>query len=139
MRKGPISLLLIMLFVAFPILAEGKLNVVYHLSEPDKAAFVLNNINNHIKGAGGPDKVNIVLVMHGPAVKAFNDIEAVDKVRGQVSGLQEQGVAFNVCGNTLKVMDLSMDELLPGMVEVSQGGVTRIAELQSEGYVYIRP
>lgn len=139
MRTGPVSLLMLMLAVAFPALAGDKLNVVYHLSEPDRAGFVLNNINNHINGAGGPDKVNIVLVMHGPAVKAFNDIEAVDSVRNRVSGLQEEGVAFNVCGNTLKVMDLSMDELLPGMVEVSQGGVTRIAELQSQGYLYIRP
>lgn len=139
MKRGPVSLLLLMLAVAFPAMADDKLNVVYHLSEADKAAFVLNNINNHVKGAGGADKVNIVLVMHGSAVTAFNDIEAVDKVRSRVSGLQEQGVSFNVCGNTLKVMDLRMDELLPGMVEVSQGGVTRIAELQSQGYLYIRP
>jgi intracellular sulfur oxidation DsrE/DsrF family protein len=132
-------ILLLALAAAIPSLAADKLDVVYHLSEPEKTAFVLNNISNHIKGAGGADKVNIVLVMHGPAVKSFNDIEAVDKVRGLVSGLQEKGVAFNVCGNTLEVMDLSLDELLPGMVEVSQGGVTRIAELQSQGYIYIRP
>jgi hypothetical protein len=36
-------------------------------------------------------------------------------------------------------MDLTAEELLPGMIEVSQGGVTRIAELQSQGFVYIRP
>jgi len=44
-----------------------------------------------------------------------------------------------VCGNTLKVMDLGMDELLAGMIRVDQGGVTRIGELQSQGYLYIRP
>jgi hypothetical protein len=139
MKLRPLSFLLLTLAVALPALAGDKLDVVYHVSEADRVPFVINNIDNHIQGAGGADRVNIVLVMHGPAVKAFNDIEAVDKVRNRVSGLQEQGVAFNVCGKTLKVMDLSMDELLPGMVEVSQGGVTRIAELQSQGYVYIRP
>jgi len=129
---------LLALTLAFPALAGDKLDVVYHLTETEKVPFVLSNINNHIDGAGGPDKVNIVLVMHGPAVMAFNDIEAVDRVRERVSGLQEQGVAFNVCGNTLKVMDLGIDEMLPGIIEVNQG-VVRIAELQSRGYVYIRP
>ena len=32
-----------------------------------------------------------------------------------------------------------IDEMLPDMVAVSQGGVTRLAEIQSQGYVYIRP
>ena len=122
-----------------PAYCADPLNVVYHLSDRDKVNFVLNNIRNHIVGAGGPDKVNIVLVMHGPAVKSFADIEAVDAVRQRVGELQKEGVAINVCGNTLKVMDLTIDEMLPDMVEVSQGGVTRLAELQSRGYVYIRP
>jgi hypothetical protein len=29
--------------------------------------------------------------------------------------------------------------LLPGFSVVPEGGVTKIAELQSQGYVYIRP
>ena len=44
-----------------------------------------------------------------------------------------------MCGNTLKGFNLTLDELLPDWVEVPQGGVTKIAELQSHGYVYIRP
>ena len=137
--KNILSVLVLMLAINSVALAGEKLNVIYHLSDAEKVSFVLNNIRNHIDGVGGPDNVNIVLVMHGPAVAAFNDIEAVDRVRGAVANLQEEGVAFNVCGNTLKAMDLTMEELLPGMIEVSQGGVTRIAELQSEGYIYIRP
>jgi intracellular sulfur oxidation DsrE/DsrF family protein len=139
MSMRTLVIVFLSLTVTAPLLAGDKVNVVYHLSEPEKAGFVLNNIHNHIKGAGGADRVKIVLVMHGPAIKAFNEIEAVDKIRDRVSELQGQGVELNVCGNTLKVMDIGMDELLPGMIEVSQGGVTRIAELQSQGYLYIRP
>ena len=32
-----------------------------------------------------------------------------------------------------------MGDMLPGLVEASAGGVVRIAELQSQGYLYIRP
>ncbi len=119
--------------------AGDKLDVVYHVSEAEKVPFVLGNIQNHIDGAGGPEKVHIVLVAHGPAVNALNDIEATDRVRTGVEKLRGQGVELEMCGNTLKGFGVTLDELLPGFVEVSQGGVTRIGELQSQGYVYIRP
>ncbi len=116
-----------------------KLNVVYHVSDEDKVSFVLGNIQNHIDGVGGPENIHIVLVAHGPAVKAFTDIDAVDRVRGAVASLHEQSVETVACGNTLKALNLEPDELLPGFVIAEQGGVTRIAELQSQGYIYIRP
>ncbi|CRI66730.1 conserved exported hypothetical protein [Thiocapsa sp. KS1] len=125
--------------VSSATLAAEKINVVYHLSEPDRTAFVLNNMQNHIDGVGGPENINMVLVVHGPAINAFNEIEATEKVSSGVASLREQGVDFEMCGNTLKGFNLGLDELLPGFVEVSQGGVTRIGELQTQGYVYIRP
>lgn len=125
--------------IALPAIASDKLDVVYHLSEPDRTAFVLNNMQNHIDGVGGPDRINMVLVVHGPAINALNEIEATETVSRGVASLREQGVAFEMCGNTLEAFDLEMEDLLPGFVEVSQGGVTRIGELQKQGYVYIRP
>jgi intracellular sulfur oxidation DsrE/DsrF family protein len=124
---------------ALPALAQDKINVVYHVSEAEKVPFVVNNIQNHIDGVGGPDKVHIVLVAHGPAVNGFNDVEATDRVRDGLAKLREEGVELAMCGNTLKGFGVTLDELLPGFVEVPEGGVTKIAELQSKGYVYIRP
>src|SRR5437868_3975391 len=46
----------------------GVPRVAYHLADVDKVTFVLGNIENHIEGMGGPDKVHIVLVVHGPAL-----------------------------------------------------------------------
>jgi uncharacterized protein len=131
--------LLLTLMAARPALAAEKQNVVYHLADEDKVAFVLNNMRNHIDGVGGPQNVKLVLVMHGQVVKAFSDIDAVDKVRSSVKALQADGVEVDVCANSLKVNKLAMSDMLPGLVEASAGGVVRIAELQSQGYVYIRP
>jgi hypothetical protein len=39
----------------------------------------------------------------------------------------------------MKALDVGLDELLPNFVQVDQGGVVRIAELQAQGYIYIRP
>ena len=139
MPKHAVFALLLSVILAFPAFAGDKQKVVYHLSDEDKASFVLGNIRNHIEGMGGPDKVQIVLVMHGPAVKAFVDIDAVDKIRNGVKSLQEDGVEIDVCANTLKAYNLTLGDMLPGLVEAKSGGVVRIAQLESEGYLYIRP
>jgi len=139
MLKTRLLSLLLTLITCLPAFAADKQKVVYHLADEDKAGFVLNNIRNHIDGMGGPDRVQIVLVMHGPVVKSFGDIDAVDRVRNDVKALQADGVEVDVCANSLKAFNLKLDELLPGLVEARASGVVRIAELQSQGYLYIRP
>ncbi len=117
-----------------------KHHVVYHLSEPGKANFVLNNIRNHVKGVGGPQNVEIVLVVHGPGLKAFNMISGNQKALGKLAKLQkEAGIAFRACGNTMKALKVSLNDLPPGTARISQGGVVHIMELQEAGYTYIRP
>lgn len=130
--------LILSLFTANAIGAD-KPKVVYHVADEEKVSFALNNIQNHIDGMGGPDKIEVVLVSHGPAVKRFVDIEAVDKVRSAVAKLQEQGVVFEACANTLVARGIERDELLADFAIAEKGGVTRIGELQSQGYAYIRP
>ncbi len=49
------------------------------------------------------------------------------------------GVALNVCGNTMRAMQIDVNDLLPGFVRVDQGVVVRLAELQAAAYVYLRP
>jgi intracellular sulfur oxidation DsrE/DsrF family protein len=131
--------LCLLLAAGSAVAAGDTLDVVYHISDEDKVGFALNNIQNHIDGVGGPEKINIVLVAHGPAVRRFHDIEAVNRVRENVAKLQEQGVTFEACARTLELINFDRDELLEGFLIAEQGGVTRIADLQSQGYVYIRP
>ena len=73
------------------------------------------------------------------SMEKLRHIEATEKVRNGLAKLKSEGVEVAMCGNTLKGFNLTLDELLPGWVEVPQGGVTKIAELQSQGYAYIRP
>ncbi len=139
MKKMLAAALFATLLYVPALFAGDKINVVYHVSEAEKVPFVLGNMQNHIDGVGGPENVHIVLVVHGPAINAFSDIEATDKVRTGVAKLKEEGVELDMCGNTMKGFKMTLEDLLPGFVEVPEGGVTRIAELQHEGYVYIRP
>ncbi len=43
------------------------------------------------------------------------------------------------CGNTMKSQNVTLKDLLPGFVSADKGGVVRLAGLQSQGYLYLRP
>jgi uncharacterized protein len=113
--------------------------VVYHLDDLDKVDFVLGNIANHYKGMGGPDKVTIALVIHGPALKAFHTANATPEMTKRADEMQKTGLQLNACINTMRAQEVTLKELLPGFIVADKGGVVRLAELQSQGYVYLRP
>jgi intracellular sulfur oxidation DsrE/DsrF family protein len=119
--------------------ATAKLKVVYHLSDLDKVSFVLGNIQNHFDGVGGPDNVTIALVVHGQALRAFHAAAANPDTAKRVGQFSKAGLEFAACGNTMKSQNVALKDLLPGFVAAEKGGVVRIAELQSQGYLYLRP
>jgi len=118
---------------------QGKLKVVYHLSDLDKVNFVIGNIQNHFDGVGGPDNVTIALVVHGQALRAFRASSANPDLTRHVGQFSKAGLELAACGNTMKSQNVALKDLLPGFVSADRGGVVRIAELQSQGYLYLRP
>ena len=118
---------------------SNKLKVVYHLSDGEKVHFVLGNIQNHIDGVGGPQHVTIALGIHGPALKAFHRAQANPDVGKRVGDFSRDGIELAACANTMKAQNVTLTGLLPGFVSAEKGGVVRLAELQSQGYLYLRP
>jgi len=119
-----------------------KHRIVYQLTEPgvDKARAVLGNIVNHVNGVGGWENIEALeLVVHGPALKTFVKADMDSAVRGSLDRLQTQGLAVGACGNTMKGMNVTLEQLPEGTKALPQGGVVRVMELQEAGYSYIRP
>jgi uncharacterized protein len=119
--------------------AADKTKVVYHLCDLDKVSFVLGNIKNHFEGMGGPEHVTIALVVHGPALKAFHAASASPDTAQRTEQFSKAGLQLSACGNTMRATDTTLKDLLPGFVAADRGGVVRIAELQAQGYAYLRP
>ncbi len=117
----------------------AKLRVVYHLADFDKVNFVLGNMQNHLKGSGGPDKISLAVVVHGPALSAFKRADENMAVSQPMATLLQSGVGFHACGNTLKGMKMTVADLLSGFAEAPEGGVVRLAALQADGWIYLRP
>jgi uncharacterized protein len=112
---------------------------VYHLCDLDKVSFVLGNIQNHYDGMGGPTHVTIALVVHGPALRAFHADHAGPDVAQRIRGFAKGGLELAACGNTMRAQNVTLKDLLPGFISAERGGVVRIAELQAQGYAYLRP
>jgi uncharacterized protein len=100
---------------------------------------VFGNIKNHYAGMGGPDKVTIALVVLGPALKAFHTDKASSDTTQRTGEMKKSGLQLNACINTMKAQEVTLKDLLPGFVVADKGGVVKLAELQGQGYVYLRP
>jgi intracellular sulfur oxidation DsrE/DsrF family protein len=119
--------------------STGVPKVAYHLADLEKVVFVLGNIRNHIAGLGGPDKVRIALVVHGPALKAFRVNTPNVAIKSDVGDARAAGVELHACRNTMEAQKLTLGDLLPGFVVAETGAVVKLAELQSKGWAYLRP
>jgi intracellular sulfur oxidation DsrE/DsrF family protein len=125
---------------AFAGAARSKaLNAVYHLDDQDKVAFVLGNIHNHYAGIGD-DTVKIALIVHGGAIRAFRTTSAPSDVETAFGDLvQDNGLQAFACSNSLQGEGIKLKDLFAGFQVAERGGVVKLAELQGQGYAYIRP
>jgi hypothetical protein len=113
--------------------------IVYHLVDAARAALALGNLHNHVAGAGGPGAARFACVVLGPALAVFRrdsgDLAVAEDLRDRLA----DGVAFYACANTLAAQKWTLADLRPGFQLAEKGGVTLIADLQAQGWVYIRP
>ncbi len=114
-----------------------KLVIQVSTDDARTQAIALNNAVN-VQKSLGMDNVEVEIVAYGPGLSLLT---AGSKQKDRVSSLALQDITFSACGNTMKKMSKKsgkMPTLIDG-VTVVPAGVTRIMELQQQGYAYIRP
>ena len=81
-----------------------------------------------------------VLVVHGPALKLFEK-ETVDPVlRDKLKIIIDKGAQAEMCQVSMKLFGTPLDKLVAGFQPTAHPvAVKRIADLQKEGYLYIKP
>ena len=77
--------------------------------------------------------------MHGPALKLFVQSSIDPALKQTLEMLQEQGMTFGACGNTMKNFSITTEQLPRGSLVLPHGGVVRLMELHEHGYIYLRP
>ena len=134
--------------------AYHKQKVVYHINydNPKQQTGAMRNIQNHIN-AVGRENLDLRVVMHGnglslvmypdalDSVKKFKHANATEQMKATIDGLKDQGVAFNICANTLKGREVNYEEHLYNVDEsdIVPSGVAELAHLQARGFTYLKP
>ena len=125
------------------VLADsGKTKVLYHVDgkDLDVAKYAMALINKHIEAEGGPDKIDVVLVVHGPALKLFEKETVDPDLRDKLKVIIDKGVQAEMCQVSMKLFGTPLEKLVAGFKPTAHPvAVKRIADLQKEGYVYIKP
>jgi intracellular sulfur oxidation DsrE/DsrF family protein len=115
------------------------IRVVYHFDDAGSASKGLRNIRNHLNA---DPATQVVVVANGGGV----DFMLVDQLdpSGEpyelvILDLQQRGVKFVACNNTLLGRGIARDRLVQD-VSIVQAGVEEVARLQFRlGYAYIKP
>jgi len=111
--------------------------VVYHLVDADKVGFAFANMKNH--HAGGPEGLALAAVVLGPALAQFHAAEAGEPIKKALAERLAAGDILYACVNTLAAHGWTLADLLPGFALADKGGVVKLADLQAQGFVYLRP
>jgi intracellular sulfur oxidation DsrE/DsrF family protein len=151
---GALLILLGMASVPTSALAEGA-KVVYHadFADPRRFSAMLTSINNMVTYYQNQlidYDVRIVFVAHGIRFVTDDKLEGTPFAEdeemaerrannaGRLDSLRSvQGVKLELCDITRAQIGLAEDKLYEG-VDMVPSGVVRIAELQDEGFAYIK-
>jgi intracellular sulfur oxidation DsrE/DsrF family protein len=149
-------------FAARPLAAAGPapapdqvVKVVYHadFADPRRFSAMLTSVNNMVTTYQSDlvdYDVRIVFVAHGIrfvtedklANTPFAEDEELKKRRAdllaRMGGLRDvQGVKLELCDITRESVNLPKEKLIKGVTPV-RSGVVRLAELQAQGFAYIK-
>ena len=114
--------------------ARAPQRVVFQVNEDDSRKWntVLANINNVQEELG---KVEITVVAIGPGLGM---LKADALTANGVQDAMAAGVRFVACGNTMKSLNLSKDDMIDG-IGYARAGYVEVMRLQQQGHAYLRP
>ncbi|VAW75149.1 hypothetical protein MNBD_GAMMA15-1939 [hydrothermal vent metagenome] len=124
---------------AEPLFGDPEHKVVYQFNQadPDYMEHVLFSVGALMRKYG--DNIHIVVTAIGPGIHILgkNPQRPVpDIIKKRVASLASYGVSFHACGNTMKSLGWSEDDMLE-LAEIVEIGADDLLLLQEKGYSYI--
>ena len=123
--------------LAGPALAQDRpQRLLIQISDynPKVWGLALANARN-VRHDLGPDKVEIEIVVYGPAIRM---LEMDSDWRDRVTQVIDEGIRVIACENTMKSMKLTRNDMLGG-VEFVKTGLAHVMKRELEGWAYARP
>lgn len=123
-----------------------KQKVVYHVNNIHTATGALRNAKNHLNAVGDKN-IEMIIVTHSSGAFAMVDgamgkknkkTGKVYDFKDQIATLANRGVKFQICANTIRGKKIDKN-LINVNAEIIPSGVAHVAELQQQGYLYVKP
>lgn len=111
-----------------------KVLVSLNFNDEKKVASLLYNVIN-IQKEYGQDNLEIVVLGWGPGVRILLKDSSL---RSRIESQMQYDIKFIACGNTLKTIGISPDNLING-VDVVKAGLPEIIERELMGWSVIWP
>ncbi|MGC9209926.1 MAG: DsrE family protein [Acidilobus sp.] len=118
---------------------QGKYRLVIHVDEDsvEKLTAAINMAYNLVDVVGeGNAEVAIVFNWRGPMGLMKGSVDEYNRER--INELLGMGVRIYVCSISMRALGLKKEDLIDG-VEVVDSGIKKIAELESQGFAYVKP
>lgn len=116
---------------------DHKIVYQFNKADPGYHDHVIFSVGAVLRKYG--DNVGIVVVcfaegIHVLAKKPLRPVS--EEIQQRISSLHQYGVEFHACGNTLKALNWTAEDLVP-FAKVVEVGAADLMELQEQGYAYI--
>ena len=151
MKFSKLSVLFVSLFAAAMLTGCGgggktakngfkSQKVIYHVNDINKAYGALRNVKNHLNALGDKN-ATVVVVTHSSG--AFTLVDGAQDKRGRsfdatIQTLANRGVRFEICANTIRGKKIDKNKINLN-AHITPSGVARVADLQQQGYLYVKP
>lgn len=114
-----------------------KIVYQFNKADPGYHEHVLFSVGAVLRKYGDDVKIVVVAFAEGIHILGKKPGRPVsDEVKQRVSSLAQYGVEFHACGNTMKSLGWTEDDLLP-FAQYVEVGAADLMELQEQGYAYI--
>lgn len=112
-----------------------QIKAVFHVDETDKWKLVIANVSNLLQSLDGK-LFDIEIVANSDAVVAYQ--KSNDRFREKFIELSERGVGLCACRKSLKILNISSEDIYE-FVNIVPVGVEEIIVKQLDGYAYLKP
>jgi intracellular sulfur oxidation DsrE/DsrF family protein len=115
--------------------------------DSSKASFGITEIgrtfNLHVANGASKESMDMVVIVHGPAIRTFLNDELYSKRNGipnpnipVIQELSRNGVKFYVCGQSLGLLKMPSESFIPEL-KVAISAKTAITDFQAKGYSFL--
>lgn len=114
--------------------------VVFEVNDPAGTenanwAGTLNNVANSMDEIG-ESRMEVEVVAHGAGIHLLAKEKSPAELQMRIAQLQERGVVFVACANSMAKNGYTMDDMLEGVVQVPSGAA-EIIRKQQQGWIYM--